>query len=163
MAMVLRKQILEVPPVEPDPAYGELPISEVATVWVTSEATDHPIDHIFDMHRGRGGSRWVAQTPGEQMLVLSFDTPQTIRSVVLEIEEPEVTRTQELSLQASFDGGKTYGELLRQEFTFSPPSTTFEREQWNLSLEQVTHLRLTIKPDKGRGDCFATITSLVLY
>ena len=161
--MVLRKQILEVPHVEPDQAYGELPISEVATVWVTSEAADHPIDYIFDKHRGRGGSRWVAQNPDEQMLVLSFDAPQRIRSVVLEIEEQEVSRTQELTLLASFDGGKAYRELVRQEFNFSPPNTTFEHEQWIVSLEQVTHLRLTIKPDKGRHDCFAKITSLVLY
>ena len=163
VAMVLRKQIIDVPPAEPDPAYGEIPIATMATVCVTSEAVDHPIDHIFDVHRGRGGTRWIAQTPGEQMVVLAFDAPQVIRSVVLEIEESEASRTEQLSLQASFDGGQNYREVVRQEFTFSPPNTTFQREQWIVSLEQVTQLRLTIKPDKGQHDYFATITSLILY
>ena len=60
------------------------------------------------------------------------------------------------------DGGRTYGEVLRQEYHFSPPGTTFERENWEVRVEAVTHLRLVIKPDKGGKPCRATITSLVL-
>jgi len=62
----------------------------------------------------------------------------------------------------SCDGGRTYRELLRQEYNFSPPGTTFEREKWTVSAEGVTHLRLVIKPDKGDKPCRATLTSFVL-
>ena len=114
----------------------------MATVLVTSEAPEHPVDHAFDAHRGPGGSRWVAGEPGEQALILAFDAPQAIRRVVLEVEEPEVARTQELQLAVSSDGGTTYREVLRQEYNFSPPGTTFEREDWAVTAEGVTHLRL---------------------
>ena len=134
----------------------------MATVQVTSEAPDHPIDFAFDPHRGPGGTRWIAGEPGEQTVTLVFDAPQTINQILLEVEEPEVTRTQELQLSLSYDGGRTYRELLRQEFNFSPDGTTFERENWAVTAASVTHLRLVIKPDKGDKPCRATLTSLVL-
>ncbi len=81
---------------------------------------------------------------------------------MLEIEEREVERTQELQLSVSEDGGQTYNELRRQEYTFSPSGATFEREEWALPTREVTHVRLWIKPDKGNRPCLATLTSLVL-
>src|SRR5437016_8847712 len=36
------------------------------------------IDNVFDGRRGPGGSRWVAEKPGEQTLILAFDAPQMI-------------------------------------------------------------------------------------
>jgi hypothetical protein len=95
-------------------------------------------------------------------MILAFDAPQTIRHILLEVEEPEVARTQELQLPLSCDGGLTYRELLRQEYNFSPPGTTFEREDWAVTAESVTQLRLLIKPDKRDKSCRATLTSLVL-
>jgi hypothetical protein len=159
---MLRKQILKEHPAAPVPTVGAIDIAAVATVLVTSESPDHPVDHAFDDRRGPGGSRWIAGETGEQTLILAFDTPQTIRQVTLEVEEPEVTRTQEVHLATSCDGGQTYRELRRQEFNFSPPGTTFEREDWTVMVEGVTHLRLVIKPDKGGKPCRATLTSLIL-
>jgi hypothetical protein len=95
-------------------------------------------------------------------VTLIFDGPQTLRQIGLEVEETDVSRTQELSVSASFDGGQTYRELIRQEYHFSPPGTTVERERWSVSLSAVTHLRLEIKPDKGGQIGRATLTSLVL-
>ena len=94
--------------------------------------------------------------------MLVFDTPQTMHQMIVEVEEPEVSRTQELRLSVSHDGGQTYRELRRQEYNFSPPGTTFEREDWALLAEKVTHLQLWMKPDKGGKPCRATLTSLVL-
>jgi hypothetical protein len=159
---MLRKQIIRPTPAIPALMPGEIDIAAVATVLVTSEAPEHPVDHAFDAHRGPGGSRWVAGEPGEQVLILAFDAPQAIRRVVLEVEEWEVARTQELQLAVSSDGGTTYREVLRQEYNFSPPGTTFEREDWAVNAEGVTHLRLRIRPDKGGKPCRAMITSLVL-
>ena len=141
---------------------GELSVADVATVQVTGEQADHPIDNAFDHNRGPGGSRWIADGPGQQTLILLFDSPQTIRRIGVEVEEPDVSRTQELSLSVSSNGGRTYRELVRQEFTFSPPGTSFERELWSILAEGVTHLRLEIKPDKGGRVGRATLTSLTL-
>ena len=137
-------------------------VPAIATVLVTSEALDHPVDHLFDSAGGPGGTRWIAATGGEQTLVLAFDTPQTIREVGVEVEETDVSRTQVLCLSLSEDGGRTYRERIRQEFTFSPPGTTFEREEWSVPAERVTHLRVTLRPDKGNSPGRATLTSLTV-
>ena len=123
---MLRKQIIKPQSEAPVPTTGEIDIAAVATVLVTSEDPGHPVDHILDRHRGPGGTRWIAGEPGEQTLILAFDAPQAIRHVALEVEEPEVARTQELQMAVSPDGGRTYRELLRQEYNFSPTGTTFE-------------------------------------
>jgi len=159
---MLRKHIVKVPPSHLVPQPGEMDIAATATVQVTSEDPTHPIEHVFDNRRGPGGSRWVAAEPGEQTLILAFDTPQIILQTILEVEEPEVSRTQELQLSVSHDGGQTYRELRRQEYHFSPPGTTFEREDWVVTAERVTHLQLWMKPDKGSKPCRATLTSFVV-
>jgi hypothetical protein len=104
----------------------------------------------------------VASEPGEQTLILAFDTPQTLHQIIVEVEEPDVSRTQELRLSMSHDGGQTYREWRWQDYTFSPPGTTFEREAWVVRAEGVTHLHLWLKPDKGGKPCQATLTALVL-
>ena len=159
---MLRKQVISKPSQGPFPLEGEISIAEVATVQVTSEQTDHPIDNAFDSNRGPGGSRWIAGAPGEQSVTVVFDSPQTVRWIGIEVEELAVSRTQELSVWVSLDGGRTYQELIRQEFNFSPPGTSFERELWSVSAGAVTHLRLEIKPDKGGHVGHATLTSLTV-
>ena len=158
----MRKQILgKDHPAEMSPEPGELNIPAIATALVSSEAVEYPIENAFDTRRGPGGSRWLAAETGEQTLILAFDSPQTIQRISLEIEEQELSRTQELQLAVSQDG-QTYRELLRQEYNFSPPGTTFEREDWSVTAQDVTHLRLWIKPDKSGKPCQATLTSLRL-
>ncbi len=159
---MLRKQLLAQCPTAPASPLNQKDIATLATVLVTSESADHPIDHVFDTQRGPGGSRWVAAAPGEQVLILAFDAAQTIHKVALEIEEVEVSRTQELEVSVSSDDGQTYRELRRQEYTFSPPGTTFEREDWVVAAEGITHLQLRIKPDKGGKPYRATLTSLTV-
>jgi hypothetical protein len=159
---MLRKHLFTAQSVVSAHGSGEKDIAAIATVWVTSETADAPIDHVFDQSRGPGGSCWVAAGPGEQRLILAFDTPQTIRTISLEIEEPEVSRTQVLHVSVSSDRGQTYQELRRQEYTFSPPGTTFEREEWAVTADGVTHFQLVITPDKGGHPCRATLTSLVV-
>jgi len=160
---MLRNQIIGKPQAQaPEPTPGEIDVAAMATVLVTSEAPEHPVDHAFDNDRGPGGTRWVAGEPGEQTLFLAFDAPQAIRRVALEVEEPEVARTQELQLAVSIDGGRTYREILGQEYNFRPTGATFERGGWEVRAENITHLRLVIRPDKGGEPCRATLTSLAL-
>jgi len=158
---MLRKQPLRERTEDP-PGPGEIDVAAAATVLVTSEDPAHPVENVFDGRRGPGASCWVAGTDGEQTLVLAFDAPASLNRVVLEVEETAVARRQELLLSVSCDGGHTYREVLRQEYNFSPPGTTFEREEWVVRADGVTHLRLSIKPDKGGKPCRARITSLAL-
>jgi hypothetical protein len=158
---MLRKQLLQ--PVKSHELGGEISIADTATVLVTSELPDHPIDHICDGQGGPGSTRWIAEQSGDQTVVLAFDTARNIDTVSLEIEEREVSRTQELTLATSRDGGQTYREVLRQEFNFSPSGTTFEHEEWRLAAEGITNLRVWIRPDKGGKPCRASMTSLILH
>ncbi len=167
MGHAMRKQIIGAEPRaggprRPGPRPGGMDIAAVATVLYTSESPEHPVDHLFDADAGPGGSRWEAGTDGEQTLILAFDTPQRIREVSLETEERHRSRTQVLTLSLSQDGGAAYREVVRQEFTFSPPGTTYERESWSVSAEDVTHLRVVIRPDKGNAPGRATLTSLTV-
>ena len=159
---MLRKQVLTKQPPGPVRRSTEKDIAAIATVLVSSEDPQHPIDNAFDDHRGVGGSRWIAEQSGEQTVILAFDTPQTLRRLFLEVEEPEVTRTQELAVSVSADGGQTYRELVRQEYNFSPPGTTHELEEWAIPAGAISHLRVIIKPDKGGKPARATLTTLAL-
>src|SRR5438552_111631 len=145
---MLRQEILRTAPSpsgSPPPG-STMDIAAVASVLVTSEDPTHPIEHAFD---GLATSRWISAEPGEQTVIIAFDAAQAIRSVFVEVDEPEVSRTQEMELSLSVDGGRTYRHLLRQEYNFSPPDSSHETERWSIVADGVTHLRVTIKPDKG--------------
>ena len=159
---MLRKKILTTHQTMSSRGAAEKDIAAVATVLVSSEDPRHPIDYAFDGQRGPGASRWIAAQSGEQALILAFDTPQTIRKSLVEVEEPEISRTQEMAVSISQDGGQTYRELMRQEYNFSPPGTTLEHEEWSIKADAVSHLQLRIKPDKGGKPCQATLTALAL-
>jgi len=52
--------------------------------------------------------------------------------------------------------------VLVQEYTFSPAGATFQREVQRLNLPPMSHLRLTIVPDKN-GSGPAKLNSLRLF
>ena len=159
----MRKQIIEGPAEAARPQVPGLDIAALAVVQVTSEDPAHPIDLAFDGQCGPGATRWIAARPGDQQVIVVFDQPQAIARIDVEIEEPTVTRTQELELALSEDGGQTYRQIVRQEFNFSPPGTVFERETWTVTFPAVTHVRLSIKPDKGGKPTRASLSALVMH
>ena len=53
-------------------------------------------------------------------IVLEFDRPQTISRLVYEVEEATRERTQEVRIEVSEDGGRSYRQILVQEYNFSP-------------------------------------------
>ena len=72
------------------------------------------------------------------------------------------TRTQEVRVEVSEDGGRTYRQILFQEYTFSARGATYQREEPRFNLHQVSHLRFTIVPNKN-GSGTATLTALRLF
>jgi hypothetical protein len=141
---------------------GELDVAELATVTASSEQPVFPIANVLDNQRGPGGSCWIASEPGEQTVLLAFRTPQVVRSVSIECEEHGSTRTQDVRLGFSRDGGKVYDELPSREFRFSPYGATFERESWSIGADGITHLRLRITPERTQKDARACLTTLIL-
>ena len=146
-----------------DEGSAPLDLTGLATIAYSSEDPAHPIEHLVDESVGPGGSRWTAAQPDTvEHIVVEFDRPQSVARLVYEVEETERERTQEVHVEVSNDGGKTYRRVLVQEYNFSPGGTTFQREDVRLEARDISHLRLTIVPNK-HGSGVATLTSLRLY
>src|SRR5205823_725668 len=75
---------------------------------------------LVDESVGPGGSRWTAAQPDTvEHIVIEFDRPQSVTRLVYEVEVTERERTQEVHVEVSNDGGKTYRRVLAQEYNFS--------------------------------------------
>jgi hypothetical protein len=111
----------------------------------------------------RGETRgWRAAEAGPQIIRILFDQPQKLKRIWLVFEETETQRTQEFVLRWSPDHGRSYRELIRQQWNFSPPGTTQENEKYDVDLRDVTLLELRIVPDQGGGTARASLASLRL-
>lgn len=98
--------------------------------------------------------------PGTQTIRLLFDHPQKLNRVSLAFEETETGRAQEFVLRWSPDGGRSFREIVRQQWNFSPPNTIREVEEYRVQLSDVTVLELVILPYINRGTARASVKSL---
>jgi len=105
---------------------------------------------------------WRAADSGAQTIRLIFDQPQRVKRIALVFEETETERTQEFVLRWSPDGGRSFREIVRQQWNFSPPRSIREVEEYQVGLSQVTVLELVIVPDISRGSARASLKSLRL-
>ena len=151
----MRKRIIaDAAPPDDRPAGADwLDLATLAAVEVTSEDPAHPVEAAFRPD----GTGWRATGPGAQTLRLVFDAPTRVRRVRLTVREAEVARTQEFVLRWSADGDRAYREVVRQQYTFSPPGTTAEVEDYRVDLDAVTALELRIVPDIGGGEAVASV------
>lgn len=138
---------------------GWLDLEPLAQVEITSEEPEHPIEAALRTGPGDG---WRAGTSGPQSVRLLFDRPQQLRRIRLVVREETHQRTQEFVLHWSADGGRSYQELLRQQYTFSPPGTTKEVEEYWVELDGVDVLALTIIPDISGGPARASLAEVRL-
>jgi len=139
------------------PDESRLDLDRVSSVEVTSEEKDYGIESALVLGETRG---WRAATPGTQTIRLIFDQPQRLRRISLVFEENEMKRTQEFVLRWSLDGGRSFREIVRQQWNFSPPATIREGEQYQVELSGVTVLELMIVPDIGGRTARASLKSL---
>ena len=159
----LRKRPLEAEAAASGRAANEIDIVGRATISYSSEDPAHPVEHLLDGQSGPGATRWMsARVDTIEHIVLEFDQPQTISRLVYEVEEATRERTQEVRVEVSEDRARTYRQILVQEYNFSPRGATYQREEQRLDLDRVTHLRLTIVPNKN-GSGTATLTALRLF
>jgi len=136
-----------------------LNVDGLAQVEVTSEDAAHPIESGLLPGNAAG---WRAAQSGPQTVRLVFDQPQKIRRMHIEFHESELERTQQFVLRWSSDGGQSYREIVRQQYNFSPPTTSHEREDYSVNLDGVTALELNIVPDIGGGPARASLAQLRL-
>ena len=136
-----------------------LKLEQMAQVEITSEDTAHPIESALMPSAGSG---WRAVQPGQQTVRLVFDEPQRVRRLRLVFQENEQERTQQFVLRWSSDGGRSYREIVRQQYNFSPPGTTSECEDYTVELDGLTALELSIIPDISGKPVYASLAQLRL-
>ena len=156
----MRKRIINQHSKELSPAdQGWLDLERLAQVEITSEDEEQLIESALTTGAGPG---WRASQPGEQTIRLLFDEPQRLRRIRLVFDEDTRERTHEFVLRCSADGGQSYREILRQQYTFSPQGVTHEVEEYVVNLDGVSVLELKIVPDISGGDAHASLTQMRL-
>ena len=157
---MMRKRIINQSSKELSPPdQGWLDLERLAQVEITSEDAGHPIESALTTGAGLG---WRASQPGEQTVRLLFDEPQRLRRIRLVFDEDAQDRTHEFVLRWSADSGRSYREILRQQYTFNRQDTTREVEDHVVNLDGATILELRIVPDISGGDARASLTQLRL-
>ena len=154
----MRKRVIKPIPQSAQPHDERwLDLDRAVSVEVTSEEKDYGIEFALVSGETRG---WRAASSGTQTIRLVLDKPLRIKRISLVFEETETERTQEFVLRWSGDGGRSFREIVRQQWNFSPPDTVREVEDYRVDLSGVTVLELVIVPDTNRGTACASLKNL---
>jgi hypothetical protein len=155
----MRKQISSQPQREnPSASTNWLDLEALARVEVTSEDAAHPIESAL---LTVGAIGWRAESPGKQTVRLLFDAPQRLRRIRLLFREEREARTQEFVLRWSPTTEGVWRDVVRQQYHFSPSGATEEIEEYQVELEDVAALELTIIPSLSGGS-YASLAQLRL-
>src|SRR3954447_4304825 len=133
-----------------------LDLEDIASIEVTSERPDFPIESAFVANDSAG---WRALDRGEQQIRIIFDQPMSIRRIHLRFVETEIERTQEFTIAWRGAESGLLKEVVRQQWNFNPTGSTSEVEDYEVHLDGVSTLELTIRPDLGR-DALASLAEL---
>ena len=157
----MRKHIIDKPRVADTAAENRvwLDIASLAQADLTSEDPAYPIEAALQDDRESG---WRATGTGEQTIRLLFDAPTPVRHIRLLFRETETQRTQEFVLRWRSDTAGEWREIVRQQYTFSPPHTSEELEDYGVELDALSELELSIVPDIGGGPARASLAQLRL-
>jgi len=151
----MRKQLISATEPSPTGTSGEwLNLEEIARVEVSTEDPQHPIESAFKHGESLG---WRAGQPGEQLIRVIFDKPKDLRRIRLRFSEPKVERTQQFTLRWAESQTGPFREIVRQQWNFNPRTSTMEVEDYKVDLRHVLSLELTIDPDLGKNQAFATL------
>ena len=137
---------------------GWLDLCQIATVEVTSEDPRFPVETVFTSSK----PGWRASEAGEQQLRLIFDEPISVRRIQLRFEEPETERTQEFFLRWLGADGGPGGEIVRQQWNFSPQGSITEVEDYLVDLRNLSSLELVIRPDISRHRAIASLATFFI-
>lgn len=135
----------------------KLDLAQLAQVEVSSEDADYHIENALTF---RGQSGWRAATAGRQTIRLLFGEPQRINTIHLRFREEQLARTQEFVLRWSQGNAHPFREIVRQQYNFSPASSTEEEENYTVHLDGVKVVELVLVPDIDGGNARASLSSL---
>ena len=157
----MRKHIIDKPRLAGTEAEQRvwLDIASLAQAELTSEDPAYPIEAALQDDRESG---WRATGTGEQAIRLLFDAPTRVRHIRLLFRETETQRTQEFVLRWRSGTADEWRDIVRQQYTFSPPHTSEELEDYGVEIEALSELELSIVPDIGGGPARASLAQLRL-
>lgn len=159
----MRKRILtQESSATPDSGQSWLNLEKLADVELTSEDDAYPIESALLTGENIASTGWRASAPGKQTIRLTFADPVPLQRILLEFREASVERTQEYILRWSEDWGRSYRELVRQQWNFSPSGATIETEEHQVEIPSVTVLELVITPEISGGPAVASLQSMRL-
>lgn len=138
-----------------------LDLESIASIQLTSEDPAFPIENALSVNPERNEIGWRATAPGPQTISLVFDHPQRLRRIHLLFIDHQTERSQEFVLRYS-SSQETGREIVRQQWVFSPTSSSQEIEDYSVELDSVTKLELAIDPDRGAGQSLATLNAFRL-
>lgn len=142
---------------------NEIDLIGSATVCYSSEDARHPLDNLLDGTSGQGATHWSsARDNTTETLIIELDHPERISRIVFDAEERQFSRTQQVTMEFSTDRGRTFQVACVQEYNFDPRGSTYQREDLRFDVENVSHLKVTIVPNKG-GVGRSALTSLRLF
>jgi hypothetical protein len=87
---VRKSHIARVPQIAPVRDQSWMDLERIASVEVSSEDSDYPIESALSLEGKRG---WRAAYPGTQKIRLIFDEPRKLKRILLTFEDSENTRT----------------------------------------------------------------------
>ena len=153
----MRKRLITAAPqVSPRTDQDWLDLSSVATVEVTSETKDHPVESALLLSETRG---WRAARPGTQIIRLLFDRPLKVKRISLVFEE-----TEKRGRRSLFCDGLPIWAVLSERLCGSNGISARQgqcrnwRITWLISLD-LTVMELEIIPDKSGGEARASLES----
>jgi hypothetical protein len=152
----MRKRIVGERPETIDKLDGWMNLEDLATVEVTSEIPEFPIEGAVTLN---GQAGWRAAEPGVQIIRLLFDDPVSLQHIQLRFDEPDRERMQEFTLRWSSAREGAARDIVRQQWNFNPAGSTVEVEEYAVNLKEVSVVELEVDPDVGRGIAPATLTS----
>jgi hypothetical protein len=154
-----KRPISPIPQDVPHLEEGWLALDRAAIIEITSEDKDYPIESALMSGKIRS---WRADDSGAQTIRLIFDQAQRLKRIGVAFEETETEPTQEFSLRWSKDGGRSFRDIVRQQWNFSPARSVREVEEYQVDLLGVTVLELVIVPDITGGAARASLKRLRL-
>jgi hypothetical protein len=150
----MRKRIVGVGAPAPESGPAWLDLENIATVEVSSEEPGYPVESVFVSGPQPG---WRAKDPGEQKLRVIFDEPTPIHVIELHFTESQSERTQEFRLGWESAEGRQTREIVRQQWNFSPHGAVQQVERYDVNLERVSIVELSINPDIANPNTKATL------
>jgi hypothetical protein len=140
---------------EADRRVNWLDVPAIARIQASSEDPEHSVVRAFS---ARDSSGWRAADAGLQVISVHFSEPRDLTHIRLVFDDDRDERTQQFTISWSAGRGERHGEVVRQQFNFSPRGAIREVENYVVALHRIETLQIRITPDISGGTARASLT-----